>query len=257
MKNKILLLLFIGLATAFGCKDAINAPATTTEKDLSLSEFLGAVGERSLTDGSEYANVYVINRENVDARVSRIFTTCAASFKSNDLNSVIYPGALTFDGQQVNNYMSDFMYLKEFGNAFQTAVGTSKQVRLTSNAPDYQSFIQNIYQSRPIRARSSTGLTDQFNRNSDLNLSWVSDPGFPNAKTYIAICCQGSPAVIKEVDGVTSLTISQTEFANFQPGKRVFMFIGRGFQSTINQANGKSICIYSIAYAKSIGYTVV
>lgn len=240
----------------FACKKDVNQ-LSSTESNISLSRFLAGVVDRNMSSGSEFGNIYIANREYIDSKRARTVSTCAASFRSQLTSPPQYIGTLKLGNESVPHFSSDNLYLDERGILASAETGNNLSVQLYSTQSDFVSFTENLYISAPMQVSSNLGNAEFFDKQNNLTLDWIQDSAFPNTKTYVLVCCEGAPCILKELDNTSNITIPSTEFSGFQPGKRVYFAVGRGLQKCIEQSNGKSICIYSITYARSIGYTVI
>jgi len=102
-------------------------------------------------------------------------------------------------------------------------------------------------------AESSIGNSEILSKSSDLTLTWEAD-----SKTdvlYVSICTLGLPCIIKEFPDTGSATISSEEFSNFISGEPVFLYMGRGIGSIIEQSNGIKIGVIRLQWSNYPGLT--
>lgn len=259
MKKVLLLCICTTIAFALpSCKeDAGDSHTNNTSKKLPALKFLAAVGARSTLTGSDLANVWITNSENIDAKIPSVFSVYSASFQPDASSISQNVGTVYVGGTAVPNFSSDHNYLLDNGQASPSLLGTTVSVALSSTSPDFQNFNQSLYVSKRINATTNLGITDYFRKNGDLTLNWDRDANNTQDKVYIAVCAQGVPAIVKEVDDTGSYTIDHSEFSNFQAGSGVFLAIGRGNQYCFDQPNGITVCLNSVSYARSIMYTVL
>jgi hypothetical protein len=245
-------ILFLGF---IGCKEEIKV-IKSSEVSITAPQFLSTISERN-SDGSDFANVYVLNNEYISNDLSKVYSTCSASFKDEESSSLKFVGNLQINDDIIENNSVDNRYLVERGIIPSFELGSISKLKLNSNTEEFKSFEENIYLPKPLNAQSSIGKNEYFDLNSDLLLNWNNDDKFSSKLTYVAVCCEGIPVLFKMVESKNSIIIPKSEFSNFKRGKRIFLMIGKGTQRCIEQSNGKNICIYTISYAKSVGYTTI
>ena len=126
---------------------------------------------------------------------------------------------------------------------------------LESEMPNkYASFSESFSFPSSLCAESSIRNSEVLSKNSDLTLTWETDE--KTDVLYVSICTPGLPCIIKEFPDTGSATIPSGEFSNFISGERVFLYIGRGIGSIIEQSNGIKIGVIRVQWSNYPGLKV-
>jgi len=126
---------------------------------------------------------------------------------------------------------------------------------LESEIPSkYASFSESFSFPSSLCAESSIGDSETLSKNSDLVLTWETDE--KTDVLYVSICTLGLPCIIKEFKDTGSATIPSEEFSNFLSGERVFLYMGRGIGSIIEQSNGINIGVIRVQWSNYPGLKV-
>lgn len=119
---------------------------------------------------------------------------------------------------------------------------------LESIMPDkYNSFSEDFSFPSSLCANSSIGKSEVLSKSTDLTLTWNPDEG--TDVLYASVCTPGNPCIVKEFEDTGSATISSEEFSNFVNGEPVFLYVGRGVGSVIEQPNGIKIGVMRVQWS--------
>lgn len=118
----------------------------------------------------------------------------------------------------------------------------------------YASFSESFSFPSSLCAESSIGDSEVLSKTNDLTLTWETDE--KTDALYVSICTPGLPCIIKEFPDTGSATISSGEFSDFISGERVYLYIGRGIGSIIEQSNGIKIGVVRVQWSNYPGLIV-
>lgn len=121
-------------------------------------------------------------------------------------------------------------------------------------AHKYASFSESFSFPSSLCAESSIGTSEVLSKNNDLTLTW--NPDEKTEAVYVSICTPGLPCIIKEFPDTGSATISSGAFSDFISGERVFLYVGRGIGSIIEQSNGIKIGVIRVQWSNYPGLRV-
>lgn len=126
---------------------------------------------------------------------------------------------------------------------------------LQSEIPDkYASFSESFSFPSGLCAESSIGNSETLSKNTDLTITW--NPDEKTDALYVSICTPGLPCIFKEFPDTGAATISSAEFSDFVSGERVFLYVGRGIGSIIEQSNGIKIGVFRVQWSNYPGLRI-
>ncbi len=215
---------------------------------------LKKTGEITLDDVNAYLVVEMQGRFN-SCDYSGV--TLSASF-NNQLDA---PGEIIIGGEHLDKIEEDgkVRYLKTLP-ASQYELGeiigaSTISCDLHSELPEeYASFSEDFSIPSDFCASSSLGASEVLSKNNDLTLSWNTSE--EDDLVYVSICSPGKPCIIKELEDSGEATIPRSEFAKFDRGQPVYLYLGRGTGSVIEQSNGIKIGIIRLQWSNYPGLTV-
>jgi hypothetical protein len=180
------------------------------------------------------------------------------SYGNFDKNNV---GDILVEGKSLDLIQEgeSFRYLKNFSsteiNLDQFSTNETVTCSLQSTIPStFASFEQEFSFPLDLCSTSSIGDTEILSKNADLTINWN-----PDDKTdflYVVICSPGIPCIIQQFPDTGAATIPSSTFVDLISGERVFMYIGRGVASIIEQNDGNKIGILRVQTANYPGLYV-